>query len=159
MRYPKAIRLDESDRHVFERAAEPGECVVVGSFAFADDAPDTLTGKRRQAFRNGFLGVGSFGWTTLAAIAEISETEFDATIDRLADHLEERYGAPSREAALEAAREEAAFAASLCNWPVNTVIALERDFGDAGIVERFRTLERPDDGSAPPVWELSSDED
>ena len=137
MRYPKAIRLDESDAHVFERAAEPGECVVVGSFVFADDEPEAIAGKRRQAFRNGFLGIGSFGWSTLAVVAEIDEATFDAAVERLADRLEATFGAPSRAAAVAAAREEAGFAASLCNWPVNTVIALDREFGEGGYRRAF----------------------
>ncbi len=55
-RLPRTIRLDPSDLVVFERAAEPGEWAVPGGFPFWDDDPAALAGKRRQAFRAGFLG-------------------------------------------------------------------------------------------------------
>ena len=44
----RTIRLDPSDTFVFERAAEPGEWAVSGSFVFWDDDPATL---RRQGAR------------------------------------------------------------------------------------------------------------
>ncbi|MDH3234077.1 MAG: DUF6505 family protein, partial [Alphaproteobacteria bacterium] len=46
MLFPRTIRLDASDAHVFERAAEPGEWAVTGTFVFAGDTPDQLSGKR-----------------------------------------------------------------------------------------------------------------
>ncbi|MDH3234580.1 MAG: DUF6505 family protein, partial [Alphaproteobacteria bacterium] len=110
--------------------------------------PDQLSGKRRQAFRNGFLGTSSFGWSTLATVAPIGDDDYTATIARLANHLLENYGAPDRDAALAAAREEAGFAASLCDHPVNTVITIERDFTEEGIVENFRTIETGGDAPA-----------
>lgn len=148
MLFPRTIRLDASDAHVFERAAEPGEWAVTGTFVFAGDTPDQLSGKRRQAFRNGFLGTSSFGWSTLATVAPIGDDDYTATIARLANHLLENYGAPDRDAALAAAREEAGFAASLCDHPVNTVITIERDFTEEGIVENFRTIETGGDAPA-----------
>jgi hypothetical protein len=64
----RTIRLDPSDTFVFESAAEPGEWAVTGAFMFADDDPGTLEGKARAAFRAGFLGVQSLGWSTLVQI-------------------------------------------------------------------------------------------
>lgn len=156
MLFPRTIRMDASDAHVFEPAAEPGEWAITGTFAFAADTPDQLSGKRRQAFRNGFLGTTSFGWSTLAAVAPISEAEYAATIARLADHLLDNYGAPDRDAALAAAREEAGFAASLCDHPVNTVITIERDFTEEGIVENFRTVEAGVDAPAQ-AWKVEDE--
>ena len=60
IRLPRTLRLDRSDTLIFDRAAEPGEWAVPGSFAFWDDAPGALSGRRQQAFRAGFLGLGSF---------------------------------------------------------------------------------------------------
>ena len=65
MKFLRAIRLDESDAQVYEQASQPGEWAVPGSFAFLDMDPDTLHGKQLQAFKSGFLGTQSFGWTTL----------------------------------------------------------------------------------------------
>src|ERR1700722_1753902 len=67
----KTVRADPSDTFVFDKAAEPGEWAVSGAFMFANLDPATLTGKSRAAFRGGFLGVDSFGWSTLAQIVEV----------------------------------------------------------------------------------------
>ena len=45
MRFPRTIRLDASDEHVFERAAAPDEWAVSGAFAFAQLASEDLRGK------------------------------------------------------------------------------------------------------------------
>ena len=63
MKLLRTIRLDPSDTFVFERAAEPGEWAVPGSFMFWDGDPAELSGKQRSAFRSGFLGVGSVSYT------------------------------------------------------------------------------------------------
>ena len=41
---------------------------------FADADPDALEGKSRAAFRGGFLGVASLGWSTLVQIVEAART-------------------------------------------------------------------------------------
>jgi len=140
IRLPRTIRLDLSDTFVFERAAEPGEWAVPGSFLFWDEDVSALVGKRRAAFRAGFAGVRTLGHSTLVAVTEATATERDEAVEALASHIHERFGAPSREAAREAAREEIAVAASLCGHPVGTVIALHRTSEDGAIRERFRTL-------------------
>jgi hypothetical protein len=140
LRFPRTIRFDASDEHVFEAAAAADEWAVSGAFAFADADPASLAGKARQAFASGFLGTASFGWSTFVAVAEITEVQLEAVIDALAGHFVERYGAPSPEAARAAARAEAEFAASLCAHPINTLLAVERAFGKGGVVERFRTI-------------------
>ena len=80
----RTIRLDPSDTFVFERAAEPGEWAVSGAFMFADADPDALDGKPRAAFRGGFLGVASFGWSTLVQIVEASDDDRAALVEMLA---------------------------------------------------------------------------
>ncbi len=49
-------------------------------------------------------------------------------------------GAPDVEAARAAAEDEIAFSASLCDHPVNTLVAMHRAFEDGALRERFRTL-------------------
>ena len=144
LKLPRTLRLDPSDTLVFERAAEPGEWAVTGSFLFLDRDAAALTGKERAAFRAGFLGVDSLGFSTLVVVSEASAAEREAAIDRLAEHLLKKFGAPDRAAARAAAREEIEFAASLCGHPVNTVIALRRSLEQGKIREEFRTL-RPRD--------------
>jgi hypothetical protein len=143
---------------VFERAAEPDEWAVSGAFAFADVDPDSLSGKRRQAFRSGLLGTRTFGWSTFAVVAEITAGELEAVVNALAHHLVEHYGAPSLEAASAAAQAETDFAAGLCDHKINTLIAVEREFGSKGIVERFRTIEPSSRGAHAKIWTIVDDD-
>ncbi len=154
MRLLKTFRFDASDEFVFERAAMPGEWAIPGGFAFANDTPATLLGKRLQAFRSGFLGLESFGWSTFAIVTEIEEERFAELAHRLAEHFVAHYGAPSVEAALPVAREELEFARSLCEHPVNTVIAVERELTEEGVRERFRRIERPRDPLHARIWDI-----
>ncbi len=140
MRLLRTIRLDPSDTFVFERAADPGEWAVSGAFMFADADPDALVGKSRAAFRGGFLGVASLGWSTLVQIVEATQEDRDRLVDALGRQLHERLGAPDLAAARAAAEEEVAFAASLCDHPRDTLIAVRRTFEDGAIREAFRTL-------------------
>jgi hypothetical protein len=140
MKLLRTIRLDPSDTFVFERAAEPGEWAVSGAFMFWDDEPEKLEGKRRSAFRSGFLGVDSFGWSTLVQIVEAKDADRAAVIDAFAARLVERLGAPDLDAARIAAGEEVEFAASLCDQPADTLIAVHRTCEDGSIREAFRTL-------------------
>jgi hypothetical protein len=140
---PRTIRLDPSDTLVFERAAEPGEWAVPGGFAFWDEAPEAMPPRRRQAFRSGFLGLSSFGWSTLVEVAEADAAAREAAVVALAAHLVAAYGAPDEATARPAAEEELAFAESLCDGHApGTVLALSRSMEDGRVRERFRTLHR-----------------
>ncbi|MCC5971760.1 MAG: hypothetical protein JJU15_17605 [Pararhodobacter sp.] len=140
-RLPRTIRLDPSDTVVFERAAEPGEWAVPGTFMFWGRAEESLTRKEAIAFRSGFLGVDSFGHSTLVAVQEASADERAAMVRQLADQLVARLGAPDLAAALPAAEEEVALAESLCRGhDLNTLIALHRRHQGGNIREQFRTL-------------------
>jgi len=136
----RTIRLDPSDTFVFERAAEPGEFAVSGAFMFWNVDPAAMEGKERAAFRAGFLGVQSLGWSTLVQIVEAGGDDRLAAIDTLARHLIAEFGAPSIEDAMTAAEEEFIFAASLCDHPLDMLVAVHRTFEDGAIREAFRTL-------------------
>lgn len=136
----RTIRLDPSDGLVFPHAAEPGEWAVPGGFCFWDDDPAALEGKRRQAFRAGFLGLGSFGWSTLVQVVSATPAQREEAVAALATHLRAAYGAPDEAAARAAAEEEVAFAESLCEHPPGTLVALSRSVEDGDVRERFRTL-------------------
>jgi hypothetical protein len=148
MKLIRTIRLDPSDTFVFDRAAEPGEWAVTGTFLYADDDPSALQGKARAAFRSGFLGVASLGWSTLVQIVDADDQDRLAAIDTLAKQLVTHFGAPTIEDAVAAAKEEFEFAASLCNHPLDTLIAMHRSHDGGEIREAFRTL-RPKDGPKP----------
>jgi phenylpyruvate tautomerase PptA (4-oxalocrotonate tautomerase family) len=144
----RTIRLDPSDTFVFERAAEPGEWAVTGAFVFADVNPEALEGKARTAFRAGFLGVDSLGWSTLVQIVEATAEDRAALIDRLSHRLIQNFGAPNLETSRLAAEEEVVFAESLCSQPADTLIAVHRTLEGGEIREAFRTL-RPRSGAKP----------
>jgi hypothetical protein len=157
MKFPRTVRLDSSDLHVFHSAAAPGEWAVPGSFAFVDSGLEDLDSKQKLAFRSGWLGTESFGRATLSEVAEIGEEEFFQVVERLARHFVAHYGAPDLAAALPAAREEADHAASLCDHKTHTLLALEREHAAAGLVERFRVIrpERARDHAR--IWEILPD--
>jgi hypothetical protein len=136
----RTIQLDASDTFVFEKAAEPGEWAVSGAFAFAHDHIETLSGKARAAFRSGFLGIDSLGWSTLVQVVEASGEQRAAAVELLAQRLVERFGAPDLTTARVAAEEEVAFAASLSDHPKGMLAAVSRKYENGAIRESFRTL-------------------
>lgn len=148
MKLLRTIRLDPSDTFVFERAAEPGEWAVSGSFVFWNEDAAALQGKARSAFRSGFLGAQSLGWSTLVQIVEASDEDRTALVNQLAGQLVAKFGAPTFDEAKAAAEEEVAFASSLCTHPVDTLIAVHRTQEDGEIREAFRSL-RPKGGPKP----------
>jgi Family of unknown function (DUF6505) len=145
MKLLRTIRFDASDTHVYAIAAAPDEWAVPGGFAFAGDPTAVRTGKDRQAFANGFLGLTSFGRSTFATVSEIMPDELASTERTLAQHFIEAYGAPDLDAALPEARAEIAFAIELCrDMPINTVLTLRRVVDESGqIREEFRTITPP----------------
>lgn len=164
MKFLRVARLDDTDDHVYQPAAVVGEPAVPGTFVFtfSDDDPETFQGKRQQAFRNGFLGVGSFGWATVVVVSEIGQAEYKGVIEALARHFVTEYGAPSLREALPLAREEAEYAASLCEHEVNTLLALERRSDGEGIHETFKVIRPRADwegkGTDVKIWDLSPDD-
>ncbi|VIO72777.1 hypothetical protein CI1B_44240 [Bradyrhizobium ivorense] len=141
MKLLRTIALDPSDTFVFDVAAEPGDWAVSGAFRFCDRDPAKLDGKDRSAFRSGFLGVQSWGWSTLAQIVPATEGDCRTLVEFLANQLVERFGAPDLVAARLAAEEEVAFAQSLCTHPVGALIAVHRSAGDGEVRESFRRLQ------------------
>jgi hypothetical protein len=137
----RTIALDPSDTFVFDVPAEPGDWAVSGAFRFCDRDPAKLSGKDRSAFRSGFLGVQSWGWSTLAQIVPATEDDRRTLVEFLARQLVERFGAPDLEAARLAAEEEVAFAQSLCTHPISVLIAVHRSAGDGEVRESFRRLQ------------------
>jgi hypothetical protein len=144
----RTIRLDPSDTFIFDRAAEPGEFAVSGSFVFLHENIASLVGKARSAFRGGFLGVESWAWSTLVQIVEAKESDYVAGVEKLAEQLVANCGAPTSMEAEPAAEAEFAFAQALCTHPAGTLIAVHRVEENGDIRETFRAL-RPKDGPKP----------
>jgi len=148
MKLLRTIRLDPSDTFVFDPPADPGEWAVCGTFVFWNRDPAGLQGKMRSAFRSGFLGVQSLGWSTLVQIVAATENDRIALRDLLARQLIAHFGAPDEAAARAAADDEIAFVESLCSEPENTLIAVHRTVDGGSVRESFRTL-RPRLGAKP----------
>lgn len=141
MRLARTLRFDESDERVFERPAEPDEWAISGAFEFSNWTEDMLTGKARQAFANGWLGLESFGRATFVATAKIEEAEFAALVERLAQHFVEAWGAPDLAAARPVAEEELRFMAGMCeDHDPNTLLVVQRELVAAGVSESFRAI-------------------
>lgn len=138
----RAIHFDESDRNVFHSPARTGEWCISGGFEFSNWSEADLTGKARQAFANGWLGLETFGRVTFVAVTRIEEAEYEALAQDLAAHFVTLYGAPNVDAALPVAREELAQMASLCSEHApNTVLTVLRELTDAGVREQYRYIE------------------
>lgn len=158
MKLPRVIRLDQSDLYVFKPAAEPGELAVPGGFAFAGRELAALEGGEQLAFRNGWLGLESFGRASLVEVAEVEEAEFFAAVERLARHFVEAYGAPGLAEALPVARRELDEASALCNHKVHTLLSVERDLDPAGeVLERFRVVRPERAPDHAPIWRIVED--
>lgn len=140
MKLLRTIALDPSDTFVFDVAAEPGDWAVPGAFRFCDRDPARLTGKDRSAFRSGFLGVQSWGWSTLVQIVGATEDDRRTVVELLAAQLVDRFGATDLATARLAAEEEVAFAEQLCTHPVGSLIAVHRAATDGEVRESFRRL-------------------
>ena len=145
--FARVIRLDDSDLNVFDLAAEPGEWAVPGTFAFSNWSEDDLTGKARQAFAHGWLGLSSFGRASVVAVTPITTAEKAGLTDALAAHFVAAWGAPHLDAARPVAAEEIAHMAALCEGnPENSLIVLERELTASGVRDRFRIV--PPQGAA-----------
>ena len=141
MKLARTIRFDESDDNVFERTAQPDEWAVSGAFEFSNWTEAHLTGKARQAFANGWLGLESFGRSTFVAVAEITQAEHQAAIQSLAQHFVDQFGAPNLDAALPVATEEVGYMQAMCDdHDANTLLIVERTLVDAGVNEAFRAI-------------------
>jgi hypothetical protein len=141
VRLARTLRFDDSDERVFERAAEPDEWAISGAFEFSNWTEAQLTGKARQAFTNGWLGLESFGRATFVATAQIEQAEFDALTARLAQHFVDVYGAPDLAGAMPVAEEELRFMAGMCeDHDPNTLLVVQRELVSAGVSESFRAI-------------------
>ncbi len=147
MNLARAIHFDESDMNVFASPARTGEWCISGGFEFSNWTEGDLTGKARQAFANGWLGLETGGRVTFVAVTQIEAAERETLEKMLAQHFVTYYGAPSEEAALPVAREEIAQMVELCDdHAPNTLLTVARELTEAGVREAFRVIEASDAG-------------
>ncbi|KIN70171.1 hypothetical protein Z946_25 [Sulfitobacter noctilucicola] len=160
MMLARAIHFDESDRNVFHMPARTGEWCISGGFEFSNWSEADLSGKARQAFSNGWLGVETFGRVTFVAVTQIEPAEFEQLKTDLAAHFVQMYGAPSIEAATGVAEDELRHMVELCDGQdPNTLLTVARELTDAGVKEGFRSIEKRDAGLDQFAIHGSLDED
>lgn len=147
MKLARAIHFDESDMNVFHSPARTGEWCISGGFEFSNWTQADLSGKARQAFANGWLGVETFGRVTFVAVTDIEQSELDALIENLAQHFVDIYGAPSVDAAKGVAAEEINQMVEMCDdHDSNTLFTVARELTESGVRESFRTIKPQDAG-------------
>ncbi|TCS66550.1 DUF6505 family protein [Primorskyibacter sedentarius] len=147
MKLARAIHFDESDQRVFASPARTGEWCIPGGFEFSNWTEADLTGKARQAFSNGWLGLETGGRVTFVAVTAVEPAELETLTALLAQHFVTYYGAPSAEAARPVAAEEIAHMAELCeDHTPNTLLTVARELTEAGVREAFRVIEPQDAG-------------
>jgi len=141
MKLARAIHFDESDQRIFHSPARTGEWCISGGFEFSNWSEADLTGKPRQAFANGWLGLETFGRVTFVAVTQVEQAEIDALESALAQHFVDLYGAPSPEAARGVARDEIAEMRELCeDHDPNTLLTVARELTESGVRESFRVI-------------------
>lgn len=144
MKFLKAVRLDDSDARVFADeggAAEDGEWVVAGGYAVCDLA----AGHRRSPCHcdTSFIGVTSHCRCTIAEVADIDGATYARLAEQLAHHFLNDLGAPSPEAAREAAEDECAYSAELAaGFPSEGWITVKREPTAEGLGERYSLFRR-----------------
>ncbi len=160
MMLARAIHFDESDMNIFHKPARTGEWCISGGFEFSNWSEADLTGKARQAFSNGWLGVETFGRVSVVAITQIEQAELDTLVTALAQHFVDIYGAPSVAEAEGVAREELMHMVETCDGqPANTLLLITRELTEAGVKESVRIVEARDAGLDQFAIHGSLDED
>ncbi|MCL6282639.1 DUF6505 family protein [Ruegeria sp. 2012CJ41-6] len=147
MKLARAIHFDESDMNVFASPARTGEWCISGGFEFSNWSDADLTGKARQAFANGWLGLETGGRVTFVAVTALEPAELDKLTDLLSHHFVSYYGAPSVKDARPVAAEELAQMVELCeDHDPNTLLTVARELAEAGVREAYRTIQPQDAG-------------
>lgn len=138
----RAIHFDESDMNVFHAPARTGEWCIPGGFEFSNFTQADLTGKTKQAFSNGWLGLETFGRVSFVAVTQIEPFELETLTNLLAQHFVDIYGAGTLAAAHPVAAEEIRQMADMCaDLDPNTLLTVARELTEAGVSESFRIIE------------------
>lgn len=148
----RAVRLDDSDQHIFGTAgaARDGEWVTTGGFAVCDfeNAPRCDPPCHCQA---SFLAVGSTARCSVAEVTEASGEEAEQVADALAWHFVKVWGAPSWEVARRAAQDEVRHIAEVCATLAPQVwLTVKRVRDDSGALqEQYAVYDRLMIGAHP----------
>ena len=142
----RAVRLDDSDEHVFRScgAAREGEPVVTGGFAVCDfdSAPRCEPACHCES---SFVAIGSNARCSIAEVVEVSEAQLEEQAEALAWHLVKGWGAPSWEVAREVAAEEMRHTAEVCETlspEVWITVKRRRSTDGASVDEQYSVYDR-----------------
>ena len=141
IRFPRMLRATPADARRYVPPAEADEWAVTGTFRFEHRDPASLMGGDRHAFKVSWLGLGSFRPGSLVAVVDTELDVLDQLARRLAAHLLDCWQAPDATVAVDVARAEIEFALSLSHHPSGTILALEREFNEQGLIERTRLVQ------------------
>ena len=145
MKFSRIVTLDDSDLGIFEEISSAGEWAISGSFEFSNCKKIEIIGWKTQAFSSGWLGLSSFGRTTLIGVTNITSEEIEKIVQVLAQNFVKKYGAPSLKVAYPVAEEVVEFMKSICeDHPVNTLLMVSRELTPNGIREKFRLIKATD---------------
>lgn len=148
----RAVRLDDSDEHVFRAcgAAPDAEWVVSGGYAVCDfeNAPRCDPACHCES---SFLALASRSRCSIAEVTEVTEEELEGQVDALAWHLVRAWNAPSYEAARRLAEEEVRHTADVCETLAPEVwITVKRTRGPEGeLQEKYAVYDRLMIGAHP----------
>jgi hypothetical protein len=142
----RAVRLDDSDDHVFRAcgAAKDGEWVVTGGYAVCDFA-NARACEPSCHCEASFVAAGSRARCSIAEVADASEADLESQTDALAWHLVRNWGAPSWEAARAVAEEEVRHTVEVCETlePEVWITVKRTPAGEAGAVdEQYSVYDR-----------------
>ena len=158
MKLARTLHLDISDSKVFLRTADSGEWAITGTFSFSDIDLNIISTKERLAFREGWLGMTSFGRATFVVVQNISIEDYDQILCNLSKYLLQKYGAPGMPEALEAAKVELKDMQNICNHPEGTLLAIKREMYADNIEEQVRIIpSNPSDAHAK-IWTIENDQ-
>ena len=142
----RAVRLDDSDEHVFRGcgAAADGEWVVSGGYAVCDfdSAPRCDPPCHCES---SFVALGSRRRCSIAEVTEVTEPELEEQVEALAWHLVKSWGAPSWDAAHAVAEEEIRHTAEVCETlepEVWITVKRARRESDAALEESYAVYDR-----------------
>ncbi len=111
----RAVRLDDSDEHIFRGcgAAADGEPVVSGGFA-ARDFDSAPRSDPPCHCESSFIALASRARCSIAEVVEVSDAELEEQVEALAWSLVKTWKAPSWDAARRVAEEEIRHTADVC---------------------------------------------
>lgn len=149
----RAVRLDDSDDHVFRGcgAAADGEWVVSGGYAVCsfDISPRCEPACHCES---SFVALGSRKRCSIAEVTEVTDAEMAEQVEALAWHLVRGWNAPSWEAARSLAEDELRHTAEVCETLAPEVwitVKRQRRGEDADLEEQYAVYDRLMIGAHP----------